>query len=73
MSKTTIVSVSLPDRLAKELDKTARAQAMTRSEFVRDMLRRRLAVEQLREARKDARASATSYRSAKHLLDDVLS
>lgn len=53
MSKTTVVPISLPTILAKELDRIAEEEAMTRSEFVRDLLRRRLAFAALNDFRKE--------------------
>ncbi|MDP3995035.1 MAG: ribbon-helix-helix domain-containing protein [bacterium] len=53
-SKTDIISFSLPRQLAQELDREARAQSMTRSEFVRDSLRRKLAFKGLRELQREA-------------------
>jgi len=47
MSKTKIVPISLPKELAIELDRAAKKDSMTRSEFVRDMLRKRLAFARL--------------------------
>lgn len=51
MSNTTVLPISLPKELARALDRQARAQAMTRSEFMRDLIRRRLAFARLDEFR----------------------
>ncbi len=42
-----LLSVSLPDALAEETDALARSQGKTRSEVVRDALRRQVQIEQL--------------------------
>ncbi len=55
---TTIVPISLPKDLARELDRAARRDAMTRSEFVRDLIRRRLAFARLDEFRKEISSQA---------------
>ncbi len=39
---TIIIPISLPKELAQELDKAAKNRAMTRSEYVRSLLRRQL-------------------------------
>lgn len=39
-SNTTVVPISLPKEMAKELNRSAKKQAMTRSEYVRFVLRR---------------------------------
>lgn len=49
MSNTTVVPISMPKAMAKELDREAKARAMTRSEFVRDSVRRQLGFGQSRE------------------------
>ena len=43
MANTTVVPISLPKELAQNLDKAARRAQMTRSEFVRDTIRKRVA------------------------------
>lgn len=64
-NKTTIFPISLPKELARDVDRAARQQAMTRSEFVRDMLRRQLAFARLDELRREAarRAPAAGLRT----------
>ena len=47
MQKTTIFPISLPTIFAKEIDRAANEEAMTRSEFVRTALRRQLAFSEL--------------------------
>ena len=47
MSKTKVVPISLPKDMAIALDREAKRESMTRSEFVRDMLRKRLAFAEL--------------------------
>ncbi|MDO8581669.1 MAG: hypothetical protein Q7S16_02225 [bacterium] len=47
MSKTTVIPISLPTVFAKEIDRAANEEAMTRSEFVRTALRRQLAFSSL--------------------------
>ena len=41
-SNTTVVPISLPKEMAKELDRNAKRQEMTRSEYERDMLRKQV-------------------------------
>ncbi len=50
-STTTIMPISLPRTLARDLDSAAREADMTRSEFVRDALRRALSLRQLQSFR----------------------
>ncbi|MBI3626955.1 ribbon-helix-helix protein, CopG family [Candidatus Uhrbacteria bacterium] len=49
MTQTTIIPISLPRQMAKEIDRAAKVLSMTRSEFVRNTLRRQLAFYRLRE------------------------
>ena len=49
LSNTAIIPISLPVRLAKDLDYVAKNETMTRSEFVRNLIRREVAFLQLRE------------------------
>ena len=51
MQKTTVVPISLPKEMAKELDRMAKKEAMTRSEYVRDLVRRKMAFAKLDELR----------------------
>ncbi|MET0601786.1 MAG: ribbon-helix-helix domain-containing protein [Baekduia sp.] len=53
-----LLSVSLPDDLAKETDALARALGKTRSEVVRDALRRHLQREQLSNLQEYGREQA---------------
>ncbi|MBI2636773.1 MAG: ribbon-helix-helix protein, CopG family [Parcubacteria group bacterium] len=64
-NNTTVVPISLPKAMAKELDRAAKKQFMTRSEFARDMLRRQLAFTRLDELRRavSSRASAAGIRT----------
>ncbi len=43
MANTTVVPISLPKELARNLDRAAKHAQMTRSEFVRDTIRTRVA------------------------------
>lgn len=54
MSNIAIVPISLPKELARELDRMAKKEAMTRSEYVRSLLRRQTAFWKLDELRKVA-------------------
>ena len=56
MSK--ILSVSLPDELMREAEELALAQGKTKSDLVRDALRRQIHLEQLRELQRRGRRSA---------------
>ncbi|HEY2055532.1 MAG TPA: ribbon-helix-helix domain-containing protein [Solirubrobacterales bacterium] len=53
-----LLSVSLPDDLAKETDALARSLGKTRSELVRDALRRQLQVERLADLQRYGRERA---------------
>ena len=53
-----ILSVSVPDALVEEVERRAAAQGRTKSEFVRDALRRQLQLERFRELQGYARAQA---------------
>lgn len=48
MQNTKVVPISLPKDLARSLDREAKAAFMTRSEYVRDMLRRQMGFAKLR-------------------------
>ena len=61
MPKTVIIPISLPQKMAKELDKVARTESMTRSEFVRDMLRRQMSFYRLKTFQKEAARRASEY------------
>jgi metal-responsive CopG/Arc/MetJ family transcriptional regulator len=53
-----ILSVSVPDALVEEVEARAAAQGRTKSEFVRDALRRQLELERFRELQRFAREQA---------------
>jgi metal-responsive CopG/Arc/MetJ family transcriptional regulator len=53
-----LLSVSLPDDLAKETDALAQSLGKTRSEIVRDALRRQVQIERLAELRRYGRERA---------------
>lgn len=53
-----LLSVSLPDDLAEETDALARSLGKTRSELVRDALRRQLQVERLADLQRYGRERA---------------
>jgi metal-responsive CopG/Arc/MetJ family transcriptional regulator len=53
-----LLSVSLPDDLAEETDALARSLGKTRSELVRDALRRQLQVERLADLQRYGRGRA---------------
>jgi metal-responsive CopG/Arc/MetJ family transcriptional regulator len=53
-----LLSVSLPDDLAEETDALARSLGKTRSELVRDALRRQLQIERLADLQRYGRERA---------------
>jgi CopG family transcriptional regulator/antitoxin EndoAI len=53
-----LLSVSIPDELMRETEALARAQGKTKSELVRDALRRQLQLEHLRELQRYGRGQA---------------
>lgn len=53
-----ILSVSIPDELMRETEAIARAQGRTKSELVRDALRRQVDLEHLRELQRYGRRRA---------------
>ena len=53
-----LLSVSVPDELVAETEALARAQGKTKSEVVRDALRRHLTLERFREVQRLARDEA---------------
>ncbi len=69
-SATSIIPISLPQALARELDRAARTEAMTRSEFVRNLLRRELSF--LKLNRLQQRVSALAPRAGIQSLDDAV-
>ena len=58
MTMAKLLSVSVPDDLMREAEAVARAQGKTKSELVRDALRRQIALEQLRELQRYGRGRA---------------
>jgi Arc/MetJ-type ribon-helix-helix transcriptional regulator len=56
MSK--LLSVSVPDSLVADTEALARSQGKTKSEVVRDALRRHLQLERFRELQREGRARA---------------
>ena len=52
------LTISLPPDLRRELSRSAKKQRMSASEFVRDALRRRLALDRFRSLRERAMAQA---------------
>ena len=53
-----LLSVSIPDELMRDAEAIARAQGKTKSEVVRDALRRQIQLERLRELQRYGRARA---------------
>jgi len=53
-----LLSVSIPDELMRETEAIARAQGKTKSELVREALRRQIQLERLRELQRYGRARA---------------
>jgi len=53
-----ILSVSIPDELMREAEAVARAQGKTKSELVREALRRQVELERLRALQRYARDRA---------------
>lgn len=53
-----ILSVSIPDELMREAEEIARAQGRTKSELVRDALRRQLQLERFRALQRYGRRHA---------------
>jgi CopG family transcriptional regulator / antitoxin EndoAI len=53
-----LLSVSIPDELMQEAEAIARAQGKTKSELVRDALRRQIQLERLRELQRYGRGQA---------------
>ncbi len=57
----TTLTISLPPALRREVSRTAKTQGLTESEFVRDALRRRLALGRFRSLRERAMAQARAH------------
>jgi CopG family transcriptional regulator/antitoxin EndoAI len=53
-----LLSVSIPDDLMRDAEEIARAQGKTKSELVRDALRRQIELEQFRELQRYGRGRA---------------
>ena len=53
-----LLSVSIPDELMREAEAIARAQGKTKSELVRDALRRQVQLERFRELQRYGRRRA---------------
>ena len=51
-TKTIVMPISLPKTLAQAVDRAVKARSMTRSEYMRDIIRRDMAFRQLDEFRK---------------------
>lgn len=70
MSNTTVIPISLPKELARKVDRVAQERSMTRSEYVRDLIRRQIAFSELEEFRIEAarRAKKAGLRT----LDDAV-
>jgi len=70
-----LLSVSIPDELMRDAEAIARAQGKTKSEVVRDALRRQIQLERLRELQRYGRAHAEERGigpdDAEALVDDL--
>lgn len=70
-----LLSVSIPDELMRDAEAIARAQGKTKSEVVRDALRRQIQLERLRELQRYGRARAEERGigpdDAEALVDDL--
>ena len=70
-----LLSVSIPDELMRDAEAIARAQGKTKSEVVRDALRRQIQLERLRELLRYGRARAEERGigpdDAEALVDDL--
>lgn len=73
---TVILTISMPKKLAQDVDRLAREESMTRSEFVRDLLRRQIAWRNLEPVRKDfarqaRKAGIRTWEDAVRVVDEV--
>jgi CopG family transcriptional regulator/antitoxin EndoAI len=72
-----ILSVSIPDELMRDTEAIARAQGKTKSELVRDALRRQVELEQFRElqryGRRRAEERGVGPEDAEALVDELRS
>jgi len=70
-----LLSVSVPDDLMREAEAIARAQGKTKSELVRDALRRQVELEHLRElqryGRRRAEERGVGPEDAESLVDEL--
>ena len=70
-----ILSVSIPDELMRDAEAIARAQGRTKSELVREALRRQVELERLRElqryGRRRAEERGVGPEDAEALIDEV--
>lgn len=70
-----LLSVSIPDELMRDVEAIARAQGETKSEVVRDALRRQVELERLRElqryGRRQAEVRGIGPEDAEALVDDL--
>lgn len=73
MSNTAVIPISLPKELARAIDREAKTRSMTRSEFIRDLVRRQLAFSSLRELQSEAarRASKAGMRTQEDVVRAV--
>jgi CopG family transcriptional regulator/antitoxin EndoAI len=75
MAMAKILSVSIPDELMREAEEVARAQGRTKSELVRDALRRQLQLERFRElqryGRRQAEGRGIGPEDAEALVDEL--
>lgn len=67
---TTIVPISLPKAMARELNTAAKQEAMTRSEYVRYVLRRQLSLVKMNAFREEFSVRARKF-GIKKLSDAV--
>jgi CopG family transcriptional regulator/antitoxin EndoAI len=70
-----LLSVSIPDELMRDAEAVARAQGKTKSELVRDALRRQVQLERLREIQRYGRNRAEERgigpEDAEALVDEI--
>ncbi|MGH3026121.1 MAG: ribbon-helix-helix protein, CopG family [Gaiellaceae bacterium] len=70
-----LLSVSIPDELMREAEAVAQARGTTKSELVRDALRRQVGLEQLRElqryGRRQAEKRGVGPEDAEALVDEL--
>lgn len=70
-----LLSVSIPDELMREAEAVAQARGMTKSELVRDALRRQVGLEQFRElqryGRRQAEKRGVGPEDAEALVDEL--